>query len=266
MRATRFGHAPGPLTIPQKPNYPISFLSPVTLVTVTMSWFSGLDSPAPGYESPSSSSNTQLALHHVSTVLLSLANSAETSIETNLGLSESALIALDIIEIAQHAKSYRKLCADIADQTYQLLNAVDGGIKGRAIDVNFILRDHIRRLNEDLLHIRKLLKCFSVWWNLARLWKAPQRLQKCYDILAHAMQMYLLLLRCSLDQPPGSRRSSPRKKWRTIPSAALGRQPAAASNLACSRPKRVTKAAPRLVKSVSQPPHSPNRTFSTDAF
>lgn len=157
----------GPRTTPQKPNYPISFPPPVTLVIMTMSWFSGLDSPASGYESPSSSFNTQLALHHVSTVLLSLANSAETSVETNLGLSESALIALDIIQIAQvhnilintcnqpilticpqHAKSYRNLCADIADQTYQLLNAVDGGIKGRAIDVNFILKDHIRRLNE----------------------------------------------------------------------------------------------------------------------
>ena len=162
---------------------------------------------------------------------------------------------------------------------------MDGGIKGRAIDVNFILRDHIRRLNEyvspfwpfrssntsllrsprDLLRIRKLLKCFAAWWNLARLWNASQRLQKCYDILAHAMQMFLLLLRCSLVQPPGNRRSSPRKKWRTVPTAALGRQPAAASNLVRNRPKRAVKTTPRLAKSVSQPPH-PYRTFLTEAF
>ena len=94
----------GPRAIPQKPNYPICFCVP-PLVVMSIPWLTGLDSPTSCYEPPTSNSNTRLTLHHLSTVLNSLANSAETSVETNLGLVESALIALDIIQIAQVYKA-----------------------------------------------------------------------------------------------------------------------------------------------------------------
>ncbi|PPR06555.1 hypothetical protein CVT26_000733 [Gymnopilus dilepis] len=80
--------------------------------------------------------------------LKQLVAAGSNKVETKLGLNSAAQIVLDIIKFAQRAKSHRKDCTYIADQAYQLVNAVDGGVKGRAIDVNDILREHILHLNE----------------------------------------------------------------------------------------------------------------------
>ncbi|KDR70068.1 hypothetical protein GALMADRAFT_145100 [Galerina marginata CBS 339.88] len=130
-----------------------------------------------------------------------LENAGKDRIETSLGLSESGRITLEIIRLSQRAKRHRKDCTYIADQAYQLVNAVDGGVKGRVIDVNNILQDHITHLNKDLEQIRKTVKKFASWWILFRSRDTPQRLEKCHDILYHSMNMYLQLLRFSLNQP-----------------------------------------------------------------
>lgn len=56
--------------------------------------------------------------------------------------------------------------------------------------------------SRDLAEIRKIIKRFTSWWIVFNSWSTPQRLQKCHDILKHAMQTYLLLIRCSIHQPP----------------------------------------------------------------
>jgi len=161
--------------------------------------FSGLGSPSDS--DISSIENFKIGLDPVQRQLRQLASAGNNSIETKLGLNESSRIVLNIIKIAQRAKKYRKECTYLADQAYQLVNAVDGGVKGRAIDVNNILRDHIGRLNEDLGKISQIIKGFASWWILFRNWSGPRGLQQCHDILNHGMDMYLLLLRCSLAQP-----------------------------------------------------------------
>ncbi|KAF9475351.1 hypothetical protein BDN70DRAFT_255042 [Pholiota conissans] len=228
-----------------------------------MQIFSGLDS--------SVCSETALTLskpdplNRIESELLQLVNAADDTLEAKLGLSSSARITLEVMLMAQQAKSHRKVCINIADQTYQLFNALDGGVKGRAIDINGILRDHIVRLNEDLVQIRKIIKYFTSWWSISRIWKARRRLQKCYDILSNAMQMYLLLLKYSLSRPIPKRRLGDRKRW---PGPSLTVPP--------SRPRRVkdqqrrsekmpqgkTPPRPRPASAIAKPPYR-NRTSAS---
>ncbi|KAF8880905.1 hypothetical protein CPB84DRAFT_1851718 [Gymnopilus junonius] len=160
-----------------------------------------LNSNSPSYFEALVMTPTKSSLDLARKELIQLANTSDRKIESMLGLNSSGRIVLDIIKFAQRAKSHRKECSYIADQAFQLVNAVDGGVKGRAIDVNDILRDHIAHLNEDLAEIRKVMKRFSSWMIVLRSWSAPRKLQRCHDILQHAMQTYLLLLRCSISQP-----------------------------------------------------------------
>ena len=46
-------------------------------------------------------------------------------------------------------------CVDVAAQAYHLVNAIDAGVKGHALDINNILQDYIKRLNQydPLLHL-----------------------------------------------------------------------------------------------------------------
>ncbi|KAF8959808.1 hypothetical protein BDZ97DRAFT_1835994 [Flammula alnicola] len=215
-----------------------------------MGIFSDLDSPTGSDVSSTSSKGT--GMQHVQAELLQLANPGENAIEIKLGLNESAQIVLDVIKMAQRAKSRKKECTHIANEAYQLFNAVDGGIKGRAIDVNGILKDHIARLNEDLLEIRKIIKEFASWWIFSRIWSAPRGLQKCHDILNHGMEMYLLLLRCSLAQPPANRRHS-RSRRRLTSMDYVPLQPLKGPRgTARDRPARDRTARPR---SASQSPY-----------
>ncbi|KAF8190077.1 hypothetical protein BJ912DRAFT_965689, partial [Pholiota molesta] len=214
----------------------------------TMPMFSGLDSSV-----VSVNSSKDLSLNLIEIELLQLANAADNTLEAKLGLSSSARITLDVIMMAQHAKSHRKACTDIADQTYQLFNALDGGVKGRAIDINGILRDHITRLNDDLLQIRKTISRFASWWNISRIWKARQKIQKCYEILGHSMQMYLLLLRFSLAQPTPKRWSRDRKRSPGPNLTVPKRQPHMKDRRKYE--KLQEKTARRLSSPISQPPH-----------
>lgn len=107
-------------------------------------------------------------LHYAEVACFQLARTNKQSIQAKLGLKVSAQTLLKIIRTAQvswqwlfiyytvinvdmwaqSSKFYRASCNYVADQAFHLLNAVDGGIQGRAIDVNNILRDYITRLNQ----------------------------------------------------------------------------------------------------------------------
>jgi hypothetical protein len=47
----------------------------------------------------------------------------------------------------EHARKHRKTCIFIAEQAYQLVNAIDAGVKGGALDTDDVLQEHIARLN-----------------------------------------------------------------------------------------------------------------------
>jgi len=134
------------------------------------------------------------------------ANAGQNDIETKIGLNNSGRIVLDIIKNARRARRHRAACTHIADQVYHLVNALDGGVKGRAIDVNPVLHDHITRLNQDLECVRQKIKSFSTWRIFARIWRESAELQACQEILDQRMDMYILLLRNSIMQAPGEKR------------------------------------------------------------
>ncbi|PPQ83838.1 hypothetical protein CVT25_000897 [Psilocybe cyanescens] len=176
--------------------------------------FRGLDSPSGS--DISSTSSDEPSLDPIQVELLQLANAGRRSIETKLGINNSSRIILDIFKMAQRAKKHRIECMNVANEAYLLLNAVVGGVKGRAIDVNVILRDHIARLNEDLGEIRQIIKGFASWWILLRTLSAPRGLEKCHNILNHGMDMYLLLLRCSLAQPNAAKHAKKARRFTTV--------------------------------------------------
>ncbi|KAF8168543.1 hypothetical protein B0H34DRAFT_63920 [Crassisporium funariophilum] len=185
-----------------------------------MAIFRGLDTPLES-EASSVQEGGESSLQHALIALTQMANPDKRGIEAKLGLQESARIILDIIMLAQRAKIHRADCLFVADQAYHLLNTVDASIQGRAIDVNNILRDHIKRLNRDLAVIRSIMKSFASWWILTRFWTGSRQLDKCHDILKHGMDLYLLLLRCSLSQ--ADRRNSMRRRHTIAQN--LGRRP-----------------------------------------
>ncbi|KAF5313216.1 hypothetical protein D9619_003727 [Psilocybe cf. subviscida] len=83
--------------------------------------------------------------------LVYLAGLGEDHLESRIGLRESAQLVLQIFKTAQSAKTHQSQCVDIAAQSYYLLNAVDGGVNGRAIDIDNILHSHVLQLNESVL-------------------------------------------------------------------------------------------------------------------
>ncbi|KIM47355.1 hypothetical protein M413DRAFT_440786 [Hebeloma cylindrosporum] len=177
-----------------------------------MPFFRTLDSP-----SSSNGSIAETSADPIPPELFQWANAGQHDIETKIGLDNTGRIVLDIIKNAQRAKRHREECTQIADQVYHLVNAIDGGVKGRAIDVNPVLHDHIKRLNQDLECVRQKMKGFTTWWIFSRTWRESSELQTCQEILDRGMQMYVLLLRGSIMQPPGRNRrpaTSPRQASR----------------------------------------------------
>ena len=95
-----------------------------------------------------------------------LASARPKTVESKLGLSDSARIVLDIVRTAQvrlpsrdaeacrsninaqRTKSRTLECVDVAEQAYHLVNAIDAGVKGNALDINNVLQDYIKRLNQ----------------------------------------------------------------------------------------------------------------------
>ncbi|KAH9487389.1 hypothetical protein JR316_0001464 [Psilocybe cubensis] len=224
-------------------------------------FFSGLDSPS---ESDASSIvRHEQSLHPIQVELLQLANAGKRSIVTKLGINNSSRIVLDIVNMAQNAKSHRNECSVVASEAYLLLSVVIGGVKGRAIDVNSILRDHIARLNEDLGEILQIIKGFASWWILLRTLKAPRGLDKCHNILHHSLDMYMLLLRCSLAQSTNSAKHSQKaRRSVTLGPKATRSPPATTSQPLPKTARRSTYPVPRSVApSTSRSPWSqpPNR-------
>ncbi|KAF8798232.1 hypothetical protein BYT27DRAFT_7218508 [Phlegmacium glaucopus] len=76
------------------------------------------------------------SLHYAEVTCFQLAKGKRQSVKATLGLKHSAQILLEIIRAAE---------------AFHLLNTVDGGVQGQAIDVNNILRDYITRLNQDFI-------------------------------------------------------------------------------------------------------------------
>jgi hypothetical protein len=137
-------------------------------------------------------------LQYAEIACFQLASVKRRSIPSKLGLKHSAQILLDIIKAAQNSKFYRAACIHVANQAFHLLNAVDGGVQGGAIDVNNVLRDYINRLNQDFISIWKILTNYTSWWSFSYFWAASREIQKCHDLVDYGMAMYLLLLRCSI--------------------------------------------------------------------
>ncbi|CAA7266437.1 unnamed protein product [Cyclocybe aegerita] len=218
-----------------------------------MPFFRGLDS-APASET-SSVASLEAPLYTARLALTRLASTSKhKSITAKLDLVQSGRIALDIVEVARRANIRRKDCISIAEEAYQLVNAVDGGVKGRAIDVNNVLKDFVARLNRDLDEVRVILKRFSSCWAFFRFRSASRDLGRCHDILSNGMEMYLLLLKCSIAQP--ERRDSLRQKYEVM----VGRQSSLDHHHDRSRqhPQKTAPTSPhkppgRLVSTASRP-------------
>ncbi|KAF8798218.1 hypothetical protein BYT27DRAFT_7123256 [Phlegmacium glaucopus] len=161
------------------------------------------------------------SLQYAEVACFQLARVKRQSIKAKLGLKHSAQILLEIIGAAESSKFYRAACVYVANQAFHLLNAVDGGVQGQAIDVNNILRDYIIRLNQDFLSIHKILMGFTSWWSFSRFWSASGEIKRCHDLVGYGMSMYLLLLRCSLAR--GDQRDALR--WQYTVAQSLGRNP-----------------------------------------
>ncbi|KAJ3515567.1 hypothetical protein NLJ89_g1674 [Agrocybe chaxingu] len=178
-----------------------------------MPFFRGLDS-APASET-SSVASLEAPLYTARLALTRLASTSKhKAVTAKLGLVQSGRIALDIVEVTRRANIRRKDCISIAEEAYQLVNAVDGGVKGRAIDVNNVLRDYVARLNRDLDEVRNILRRFTSYWAFFRFRSASRDLGRCHDILSNAMEVYLLLLKCSLAQH--ERRDCLRQKYESM--------------------------------------------------
>ena len=61
-------------------------------------------------------------------------------------------------------------------------------------------------LFRDLERVRQKMKSFSTLRIFAPILREPAELQACQEILDHRMDMYVLLLRNSIMQPPGEKR------------------------------------------------------------
>jgi hypothetical protein len=209
-----------------------------------------------------SSSSADTTLQHAQLALSQIIsdNESDEVAKTKLGLSDSGRIALDIIRAAQvcwasfryyttvptlkrihlhdqRARSHREACTFIAEQAYQLVNAMDAGVKGGAIDVTDFVRDHVVRLNayvdpnsprppnlsywpplrifcRDLDEINNALKHLGSWWTFPRIWRSQNNLVRCHDILEQEMKLYILLIKCCLAQ--SERQDSMRKTYNSF--------------------------------------------------